>query len=196
MFTRSELRQNLLGSLEVALFMRTGTGRFSASRESMKRSFMIPVVLLPLTVASVLAAHPEKLDIASMQALALIYTLRLFVYLAGFLALVYSMARSMDRLDSFYRFATANNWLTLPAAVIMFPVLALFLNGYYTWAEIYPLMVFMTLYSYAYTAFMTTYVLRVPFELACFVAIAGMALHQTSLEALKWVAVNALMMVS
>ena len=35
MFTKGELRQNLLGSLEIALFMRKGVGRFASSARAM-----------------------------------------------------------------------------------------------------------------------------------------------------------------
>ncbi len=197
MFKEEEIRKNLLGCLETALFMRGGSDRFCANRKSMLKSFLIPVVLLPLTLITVLSAHPAgALNATSMQILALIYALRLFVYLGVFLSVIYCMARTMDKLDAFYRFATANNWLTLPAAILITPLVVLFMNGHYEWAEIYPLMVFITLYSYAYTAFMAAHVLRIPMELACFVAITGMAIHQTSLDVLKWVAVGFIQLIA
>jgi hypothetical protein len=197
MFRKEEIRQNLMGCLETALFMHRGPERFSASRKSMKKSFLIPVILLPLTVITVLTAHPEgALSTSSMKALALIYSLRLFLYLGLFLSLVYTMARSMDRLDAFYRFAAANNWLTIPAALLIAPLVAMFTSGHYEWNEIYPLMVFITLYSYAYTAFMAAHVMRIPMELACFIAIAGMAIHQTSLDVLKWAAVGFIQLIA
>lgn len=198
MFKQGEIRQNLLGCFETALFMRVGITRFCPSRASMMKSFIIPLVLLPLTLITVLSAHPagEALSASSMQVLALIYSLRLFIYLGVFLAFVYAMARSLDKLDDFYRFASANNWLALPAAVLMSPLLILFLNGHYEWAEIYPLMVFITLYSYATTAFMAMHVMRIPMELACFIAIASMAIHQTSLGLLKVAAVGFIQMMA
>ncbi len=201
MFKKEEIpnttMSNLLGCLETALFMRGGANRFCASRKAMAKSFLIPIILLPLTLITVLSAHPAgALNASSMQALAIIYSLRLFVYLALFLTVVYTMARTMDKLDDFYRFATANNWLTVPAALLMTPLVAMFMNGHYEWAEIYPLMVFITLYSYAYTAFMAAHVLRIPMELACFIAIAGMAIHQTSLDILKWVAVGFIQLIA
>lgn len=197
MFKRDEISRNLMGCLETALFMRGSENRFCADRKAMIKSFIIPVILLPLTLITVLSAHPEgTLNATSMQVLSVIYALRLFVYLGAFLAFVYCMARTMDKLDDFYRFATANNWLTIPAAVLMLPLVAMFLNGNYEWADIYPLMVFITLYSYAYTAFMAVHVMRIPMELACFIAIAGMAIHQTSLDILKWVAVSFIQLVA
>lgn len=197
MFAKGEIRQNLMGCLETALFMRSGTNRFCASRQGMLKSFIIPIVLLPLTLVTVLSAHPAgQLSADATHILAAIYTLRLFIYLGAFLAFVYAMARTMDRLDDFYRFASANNWLTLPAAILIAPLSIAFMNGHYEWAEVYPLMVFITLYSYAYTAFMAAHVMRIPMELACFIAIAGMAIHQTSLDVLKWAAVSFIQLIA
>jgi len=197
MFNRDEIKQNLLGALEIALFMRSGAERFCAGRTGMMKSFVIPLILLPLTLLTILSAHPAgTLDATSMKMLAALYSLRLFVYLGAFLAFVYTMAKTMDRLDAFYRFACANNWLSIPAALLMAPLVIAFLNGAYSWTEIYPIMVCITLYAYAYTAFMATYVMRIPMELACFIAIAGMAIHQTSLDVLKWAAVSVIQLIA
>ena len=193
----SQLKNNLLGCLEAALFMPACAERFSSNAKSMKKSFMVPLMILPITLITVLGAHPHTDITGNTQTLLMaIYSLRLFIYLGVFLSIVYFMAKTMDRLESFNRFVTANNWLTLPAAVISLPLLIAFMNGHYVWADIYPLMVCITLYSYIYTAFMATHVLRVPFEFACFIMVIGMAVHQSSLDVLKWAAVNAAYLIS
>lgn len=194
---QKRMKQNLLGAMEIALFLRKGAERFSCDNKSLKQSFLIPILLLPMTLIAVFTAHPQgELADGATQILAIIYTLRLFVYLALFLGFVYIMAKTMDRMNDFKRFATANNWLTLPAALLMLPLLMMYLGGNHPWSEIYPMMVVITLYSYAYTAFMATYVLRIPYELAGFIAIAGMAIHQSSLSALKWAAVQTVYLIS
>ena len=196
--TSQQIRQNLLGCLEIALFMRKGAGRFGANKQSMMRSFAIPFFFLPLTILIVVNAHPaDDLSLASMKVIALIYSLRLFVYLGVFLAFVYMMSRILnigedEHQDVFYSFATANNWLMIPAAVLMAPLVISFLNGGHEWGEIYPLMVFIALYAYAYTAFMAAHVLRIPMELAGFIAIAGMAINQSALSLIKQATVGVL----
>lgn len=196
MFSTNELRQNLLGCLEIALFMRGGAERFGTDARAMKKSFLIPVMVLPVTLLTVLAAHPyDDLTSGTANILMLVYSLRLVVYLAVFLSLIYFMAKNMNRLESFYRFATANNWLVVPMMVLMAAPLIGFFSGHYTWTDVQPLLVLITLYSYIYTAFMATCVMRIPWELAGFVAITGMAIHQTSLDLLKWAAVNAVYLV-
>ncbi|GJL85012.1 MAG: hypothetical protein DHS20C02_07870 [Micavibrio sp.] len=177
--------------------MPSGAERFCADRKGMLRSFLIPLLVLPLTLITVIAAHPDpNLSTDTAKVLMAVYSLRTVVYLSAFLGFVYFMAKGMDRLENFYRFATANNWLVLPATILIAPLVILFMNGAYSWSEVYPLMVFITLYSYAYTAFMATYVMRIPMELACFIAIAGMAINQTALDVMKWTAVNVMYLIS
>lgn len=192
-----KVSKNIIGTLDVALFMPRSENRFSDDKQAFKASFIIPLALLPLTMITVLAAHPsEALAPGSAEVLMTIYGLRFFISLAMFLGVVYFMAKTMDREDAFYRFGTANNWLSIPAVVLALPLIVMFLNGHYTWAEIYPFMVVITLYSYAYTAFMASRVLRLPIEMGGFVAIIGMAINQTSLDVIKHVAIEALYLVS
>src|SRR5262245_39651214 len=102
MFNRGELRQNLTGCLEIALFMPRGAERFCATYSGMMKSFAIPLLLLPLTLLTVIAAHPNPaLSTSSAQILIVIYSLRAFVYLGLFLGLVYCMARQMEREEYF-----------------------------------------------------------------------------------------------
>ncbi len=201
LFTSQEIRQNLLGCLEIALFMPKGSERFAADKEAMTRSFLIPLLFLPISIAVVLSAHPGALDAGSMQVMGGIYAMRLFVYLGAYLALIFAMTKVLnesaeDHLQDFYRFATANNWLTIPAAMLMAPLVLSYMSGNHEWGDIYPLMVFIALYSYAYTAFMAARVLRIPMELAVFVSVAGMAIHQTSLDVIKQVTVGVLQMMA
>ncbi len=193
----SHLKNHLLGCLEAALFMPACAERFSSCTKAMKKSFLIPLMILPLTLITVLFAHPHTDITGNTQTILMaVYSLRLFIYLGVFLSIVFFLAKTMDRLESFNRFVTANNWLSLPAALISLPLLIAFMNGHYVWADIYPLMVCITLYSYIYTAFMATHVLRIPFEFACFIMVIGMAVHQSSLDVLKWAAVNAAYLVA
>ena len=77
MFSAHELRQNLLGCLEIALFMRGGAQRFGDDARAMKKSFLIPVMALPVTLLTVLAAHPYgDLTNGTANILMLIYSLK------------------------------------------------------------------------------------------------------------------------
>ena len=194
---QSTWKNNLLGTLEIALLLPKGASRFSSDSRNFKLSFLIPILLLPLTLITVFYAHPAgALPDEATKILTVIYTLRLFISLGLFLSFVYLVAKTLDKVNEFKKLATANNWLTLPAAVLMLPLLGLFMSGSHSWAEIYPMMVIVTLYSYAYTGFMIAKVMRVPYEFAAFMAIFGLMIHQTSLGALKWAAVQTINLIA
>ncbi len=181
------IRRNLLGALETALFMRSGPEKFSQSLKGMKLSFLLPLLILPFSIIPMIAAHPDTgLSMTAMNVLAVIYGLRTVIYLAGFTAIMYFLAKNMGRMDGFYRFVTANNFLVLPVAVLMLPLSLGFMSGMYSWEQVYPMMVCFTLYSYAYTAYMSMHVLKIPLELAVFVSICSMAINQSALDLMKW----------
>ena len=184
------IKRNLLGCLETALFMPEGAERFSESKQGMMRSLFIPFLVLPVTAITFIAAHPIQLSHEATQAMAAIYLVRTILYLACFMGFSYIMAKSLDRLDSFYKLTAAHNWLLLPAAILMLPLSLAFINGAYSWDEVFPLIVFITFYFYAYLAYMSTKVLNIPLELGIFIAAASMALNQTALDVVKFIGIQ------
>jgi hypothetical protein len=53
MFTKTEIKRNLVGGLEVALFMPTAKRWFGDGVEEAVRSFTIPILLLPVSLLMV-----------------------------------------------------------------------------------------------------------------------------------------------
>lgn len=187
MFTREELKRNLLGCVEVALFMSVARQRFGNSYDEAVRSFIIPILLFPLSLAAVYLYPQPELAGASPNTIALLYSLRMATSWALFLSAVYMIVREIDRRDLFYKFIIASNWITLPATVVFVPVGWMLMSGAYTWAELYPFMVCLMIYSYAFTAFMVAYVLRVPWELAGFITFIGVLINDNTLDIVHWV---------
>ncbi len=189
MFSEQEIKRNLLGSLEVALFMPVGAKRFGSARDEMFRSFIVPIILFPVTLLA-FTLRPESLfyeDGASVNIVTMLYSLHLWLGLTAFLGIVYLIMREVDRKKYFYQFVTANNWLTVPTTVIFIPMLWMQMNGTHNWQELHPFMVCLALYTYAYTAFMAAYVLRLPWELAGFVVMISIVVNDSSLDILQWV---------
>jgi hypothetical protein len=187
MFTKQEIKRNLLGCLEVALFMPAARLRFGNTYDEAVRSFVIPILLFPTTLLMVFL-HPAP-DILhhSSNTVALLYSLRLAAIWFMFFGLVYWITRETGRKDHFYQFVTATNWLSIPATLIFAPVLWMLATGAHTWQELSPAMVCLLLYSYAYTAFMATHVLRVPWELAAFIVFISVGISDNTLNILHWV---------
>ncbi|MBU0799652.1 MAG: hypothetical protein KKA05_01485 [Alphaproteobacteria bacterium] len=186
MFSKEELKRNLLGCLEVALFMPIARQRFANSYDEAVRSFIIPILLFPLSLASVYLFPQEQIVGTSANTIALLYSLRIAASWALFLSAVYMIVREIDRRDLFYKFIVASNWITLPATLVFVPVGWMLMSGLYTWQELYPFMACLMLYSYAFTAFMVAYVLRVPWELAGFITFIGVMVNDNTMDAVHW----------
>lgn len=183
----SEAKRNLLGVLEVALFMPVARTRFGDTKEEAIRSFLVPVLLFPLTwFAANMVPHGGAAG-GSSHIIALLYVLRMAAVWAVFFGTVYWIAREVDRRKYFYQFVIASNWLTVPATAVFIPVAWMLLAGTHTWQELYPFMVCLILYTYAFTGFMAAYVLRIPWELAGFIVFLGMSVNNGTLDLVTWV---------
>lgn len=187
MFTREEIKRNLLGCLEVALFMPIAKQRFGNSYDEAVRSFIIPIVLFPLSLAAVYLFPADTMHGASQNTIALLYALRMVTAWGLFLAAVYYIVREFDRRDLFYKFIIATNWINIPAAVVFIPVGWMLMSGAYTWQELYPFMVCLMLYTYAFTAFMVAHVLRVPWEMAGFITFIGVLINDHTAQFMQWI---------
>ena len=185
----AEIKRNMLGGLEIALFMPIGRTRFGESRDEAIRSFIVPALLFPLTLLAVYLS-PRGGGIDSANMISLLYSLRMLAVWVVFFGTVYWIARETDRKKYFYKFVIASNWLTVPASIVFIPVLWLLMNGTHTWQELYPFMICLLLYTYAFTAFMAAYVLRMPWELAGFITFIGMCVNDSTLKVLHWISGN------
>jgi hypothetical protein len=119
----NEIKRNVLGSLEVALFMPEAKKRFGKTRREALRSFIIPVIAFPLTYfiacLSPESAHSTALTVASL------YCFRLLISWMIFFGLVYIIAKEIKRREFFYQFVTANNWITIPTSLVIVPIIYL-----------------------------------------------------------------------
>lgn len=186
MFTGREIKHNLLGCLEIALFMPTARNYFGKTAGDACRSFIIPVLLFPLTIfAFYLYPKPELVD-NSLQLVTLLYALHMVVCWVLSLSTIYWILRGIDRKQYFFQFVTAYNWLAVPSTVIILPVLWMLFSGSHSGEEVLPILIFLIFYSCAFTAFMATYVLRIPWELAGFIVILTMAVSDGTMNVVNW----------
>lgn len=186
-YTKEEVKKNLLGSIEVALFMPVARERFGNSFEEAMRSFLIPTLLLPVTLLFVFMFPKPELADASANTIAILYSLRMIATWGLFLGSVYWLAKNVNRKDYFYQFVIATNWLAIPATLAYVPAAWLLLSGAYSWQELYPFVVSLTVYTYAFTAFMAAYVLRVPWELAGFIAVISVMVDNYTSDLISFV---------
>lgn len=158
-----EIKEALWGCVEIPLFLRKGTTRFTGTIGAFKRSFIIPAFVIPLVVMIVPSA-PELSDRSTgwmLSYVALAVLLSITVYL---LAMYLLKSKSVTN-EQFLKFATGYNWLSLSVFVIQTPLMLLAILGINTWDDVQAMMLLVTLYAYGYLAYMITHVLKMEWYL-------------------------------
>ena len=182
-----EIKRNLLGGLEVALFMPVARKRFGTTKDEAMRSFIVPILFMPLTVIALCFYSNAALPQSSVHIVAALYSFRLVFMWGLFFSIVYWITKEVEKKEHFYQFVIATNWLTVPATAIFIPVAYMLITGMYQWSELYPFTMCLVMYSYAFTGFMAAYILRIPWELAGFIVFLGICVDNTSYEMFYWI---------
>ena len=170
MFTKAEIKRNLVGGLEVALFMPTAGKWFGNGAEEAVRSFAIPILFLPVGLLMVYLQPALMAMKATPNAFALMFCFRTAICTGLYLYCVYRIAKSLKRQKHFSQFVIAVNWLSVPAAVVFLPIMIVLATGTYNWEQVYPFAICALIYFYAFLGFMATSILRLPWELGGFIA--------------------------
>ena len=181
-FSKREIKDNLLGGLEIFLLMHRGAKRFGNTYKEALRSFIIPILLFPFSLAALNAFPVADLAGTSKNTMTLLFSLRLAVSWLLFFGVIAWILQRVDHMENFYRFVIATNWLTIPSTLIYLPVVMLLLSGTWSWEQVYPFMTFLTFYTYAFSAFMAVNVLIIPWELAGFFAFVAIMVDKNTTE--------------
>ncbi len=176
MFTRQEIKENLHGSFEIILFMRRGVERFqNVSKKDAIKSFIIPVLFLPLVFAVLVKTSADGYSIPFIIS---VHFVRIAVGVCVNLYILYFLTKQLNRQEHFCRFLVIANWISLFDIILVSPVLFFIFSGL-DLSAIEPYAVFMTLVGYVYMAFIIKSSFRIPWELGGFAAIVGLAVDET-----------------
>lgn len=121
------LRDSLRGCYEIPLFLARGVERFENTKAAFYQSLLVPLLFIPLQVP--VAALDPPLSGLPVLSLFIIMTYRTVVGTAFFLGGVWLLCWPLDRREHFFRFATAYNWLSLPAWILLLPYAVLVGGG-------------------------------------------------------------------
>lgn len=188
-FSREELKSNLLGCLEVALFMPSGPKRFGNTFDQAVRSFIIPALLFPASLIALSFSNVLEVSSASQNIVVMLLAMRtLLVWMLSFGSVAWILKR-VDHTENFYRFVIASNWLAIPATVIFIPVFWIVSNGAYSWSELELFILFLVFYTYAFSAYMAVYALVIPWELAWFLTMIAMVINDGTFNLVQWIGI-------
>ncbi len=181
MFTREEIKNNLIGCAEIVLFMPHGVERFADSKSAAMRSFLVTFLLLPVVIAVWVfraGSTPVSLVVGLHLAQMILSTIL-------FLTVVYFLSKQYERQEHFFRFITVSNWQGVPGIVLTLPILvALVLGADLTVWESYA--IFVSILGYVYTGFVATHAFRLPWEMGGFIGVVSLAVSQESLKVVDY----------
>ena len=177
----------LLGTLELALFMDRGAQRFPNNVKLALKSFLVPFALLPLWVYPLYAEPTERLGPRGYAELIAIHGTVMAFYIAALLGLVWTIAHYMKRMDRFWAYVTALNFLSLAGFILTAPLLVMVVTGVHTWEEMYAILVAAALYEFALAGFAAAYILNIPWQLAASLSCFALVLHQLTAQTVFYI---------
>ncbi len=189
-FKQGEIKTNLLATLEMALLMPQGPARFTNDMGAMFRSFWLVVLVMPFTYYAISLMQPATPQIAelSFMLVAFMFTVKIAIATVLTILISYGFAKHYERLEFFCATISALNWSGLINTVLFLPAVLMVGFGNFVWDDVYGYLVFLMLYGYLVTGFILTYTMRIPWELGGFLAICFMAVNQTSIDVMYWIA--------
>ncbi|NCC23048.1 MAG: hypothetical protein EOM26_11410 [Alphaproteobacteria bacterium] len=172
------MRQLLLGTFELAIFMDQGASRFPQERRLALQSLAIPFALLPLWVLPIHLKPTEKLGERSWGELIVLYGEVQLLFVACSLGLVWLLCHFMDRRGAFWAFMTAVNFLSFAGLAVTAPLMLMAVLEWHSWGDLYSVLVAAALYEFALFGFAAAYILNIPWQLAASIACFALVLHQ------------------
>lgn len=185
---KQSTKNHLLGCIDAMLFMPRADERFSGNYNDMLGSFVILVLVSPLMLLGALIAPAPALAEQSQNLVSLTYTLRFAIALGIFVGFVYLLASRTERQQHFFKFVTAYNWLMVPTVILSLPIsLMTASHDPVTAQQGLILSYFLLVYMFAFTSYIAASTLRIPIELAGFVAIIAFQIDHSSYEFVDWI---------
>ncbi len=167
----SQIKDALMGCLEIPLFMKTGATRFQNTIQAAKTSFLVPILVI-FPVAEVAKVNSDFTDHSYIWLLGF-FAMMLALNMLFFFGASYACMVALEKKDKFPAYITSMNWLSLTSLVINMPFLLLVYFGIYSYDEMYNLFIFLILFGTTYQAFLITHLLRINWMLGAAISIMG-----------------------
>ena len=187
---KEEKKNPLIGSFEIALFMKSGINNFDSNLRSMIRSFAVVLVTFAFTIATVPYIHvaKETLQDHSVVFVTALFAVKFILCFIATLLFIYYFCKITHRKDNFIRYITVSNWCSLIPLILFLPIFIAMLADFKTYNDLYPATILISLYSYALATFITRYVIDIPWELAAFVTVCVLAINEGGFSLLYYIA--------
>ncbi len=181
-----KIKERLVGTLEIALFMKSGINNFDNDFRAMIQSFSIFVLSFVFSIMSFPFLYEAKQELQNLgfSSALVIFILKFLIGYILALGFIYFINKIMKREHNFIKFITTSNWASLINLVLFLPLFFLMKSGVSNYNDLYPHMVILSVYSYVLSAFIIRYVIDIPWELAVFITVCLLALNEAGFKML------------
>ncbi len=196
----TSIKLKLRGAVEIMLFMPGAEKAFRGTNfQSMLRSFLIPLCLIPYGIWGITLTHGTELsELSKLDGLNDIPLLTFIVITIAKAILItillitamYYFAKLMERTEYFYDYISAGNWIIIPGMVPSLVITGVILTQGQDWMGIYMLATLNILYGLAVSTFLITRTLNIPWELAGACAIFDLGINETANKAVNLIGIN------
>lgn len=188
MSNNTNSKNPLLGCFEISLFMKTGINHFDSEMKAMWRSFIVVGLTLLFTLLTSPYIHEAKIDFQDnpVAFTTFLYGIKYVVQFLAILLFTYYFCKIVKRKKNFVRFITTSNWCSIITLIVFIPIYVFLVLGNGTYDDVYPILVAISLYAYALAAFVTRYVIDIPWELAVFMTVCVLAINEAGFKLLYY----------
>lgn len=194
------IKNKLRGAVELMLFIPGAEKHFrETSFNSMLKSYLIPLLLIPYGIWGITLTHNTELqELSKLEGInnfststfIMITIVKALLITAFLITVTYYFAKWMERSEFFYDYLAAGNWTIIPGMVPSLILTAIILSGGQDWTGVYMLATLNIIYGIAVSAFITTRLLNIPWELGGACAIFGLAVGETANKIVNLIGLN------
>lgn len=182
---KQKIIRYLQGSMEMALFMRSGIDFFPNDRREALWSFIVPLLCIPPTLFYAVAAKPDSLATLSPAQICVALTLKATLSVAVFLYAIWFFSGWVGKRENYWRFVTTGNWVSVIMLIILAPFLIFDANNWAAQETIRAMLIILSLYGYAVTGYIATRALNIPWMLGGAVGIFELFISETFYDIIK-----------
>jgi hypothetical protein len=147
-----EIKNNFRAIIESFVFLKTGPDKFTSDIFAFIRSCAIPLVLVSIQTSLLpnSTGHENQTYFWEVTYQLIYVVLSTTIFLSAMFAF-----KSHDTTNAqFFKYATAYNWLSLPAFLVFLPLILMGNIGLHDWDTLYAMMVLGLLYAYGVNGYL------------------------------------------
>ncbi len=174
-----DFKNKVIGGFDLLFLFGRGIEKFSGTKKEAIISFYVSLAFFPAGLAFAYFYHPKGMETGYgyLQIATTVITQFVLSFILSN-ALVATIAWSLKKLDKFWLFFSASNWVSVPFFIVTLPFMIVAATGIVARDEMDRIFVLLACYSYVVTACIAWKSFNLNWQLAGTIAIATLFVNQ------------------